>query len=50
MSILLQIHVTANRNSTGKIVEAIGKVAINNGWESYIAYGRMYNMPDSHLI
>ncbi len=37
---LLQINVTANWGSTGKIAEDIGKVAMSNGWESYIAYGR----------
>lgn len=47
---LLQINVTANWGSTGKIVEAIGKSAVENGWESYIAYGRMGNLSASHLI
>lgn len=37
---LLQINVTANWGSTGKIAEDIGKVALANRWESYIAYGR----------
>lgn len=40
MPTLLQINVTANWGSTGKIAEDIGKVAMANGWESYIAYGR----------
>lgn len=40
---LLQINVTANWGSTGKIAEDIGKVAMSNGWESYIAYGRDTN-------
>ena len=40
---LLQINVTANWGSTGKIAEDIGKTAIANGWESYIAYGRDTN-------
>ena len=43
MPTLLQINVTANWGSTGKIAEDIGKVAIKNGWESYIAYGRDTN-------
>lgn len=47
---LLQLNVTANWGSTGKIAEAIGKVAIDNNWESYIAYGRMFNPSSSHLI
>ena len=40
MPTLLQINVTANQGSTGKIAEDIGKLAISNGWKSYIAYGR----------
>ena len=43
MPTLLQINVTANWGSTGKIAEDIGKVAMANGWESYIAYGRDTN-------
>lgn len=47
---LLQINVTANWGSTGKIAEQIGLSAIHNGWESYIAYGRWANPSKSHLI
>lgn len=47
---LLQINVTANWGSTGKISEAIGNVAIQNGWVSYIAYGRMNTPSKSHMI
>lgn len=47
---LLQINVTANWGSTGKIAEAIGNAAIAQGWESYIAYGRMANTSASTLI
>lgn len=50
MPILLQINITANWGSTGKIAESIGKAAIINGWESYIAYGRRCNPSMSHLI
>lgn len=50
MPILLQINVTANWGSTGKIAEAIGNVAMKTGWESYIAYGRMCNPSKSKLI
>lgn len=32
---LLQINVTAS-GSTGKIAEAIGRLAISRGWESYL--------------
>jgi glycosyltransferase involved in cell wall biosynthesis len=50
MPTLLQINVTANWGSTGKIAEGIGLSAINNGWESYVAYGRMMNPSKSALI
>lgn len=50
MPILLQINVTANWGSTGKIAEAIGQAAIKHGWESYIAYGRKMNPSESKLI
>lgn len=48
--ILLQINVTANWGSTGKITESIGLAAIKRGWESYIAYGRIANPSASKLI
>ena len=47
---LLQINVTANWGSTGKIAEQIGQMAIQKGWDSYIAYGRMMNPSKSKLI
>lgn len=47
---LLQINVTANWGSTGKIAEQIGLCAMSHGWESYIAYGRMMNPSKSKLI
>lgn len=47
---LLQINVTANWGSTGKIAEQIGIKAMEHGWESYIAYGRMCNPSKSKLI
>jgi glycosyltransferase involved in cell wall biosynthesis len=50
MKKLLQINVTANWGSTGKIAEGIGISAMQNGWESYIAYGRMMNSSKSSLI
>lgn len=40
MPTLLQINVTCNVGSTGRIAEQIGEIAISRGWESYIAYGR----------
>lgn len=47
---LLQINSTANWGSTGKIAEQIGLVAMEAGWESYIAYGRSVNPSKSKLI
>lgn len=47
---LLQLNVTANWGSTGKIAEGIGLAAIARDWESYIAYGRYMNPSKSQLI
>ncbi|MBR1774415.1 MAG: glycosyltransferase [Bacteroidales bacterium] len=47
---LLQINVSANSGSTGKIAEDIGKVVLSQGWKSYIAYGRTGNKSASELI
>lgn len=47
---LLQINITANWGSTGKIAEQIGLCAMAHGWESYVAYGRWANPSNSHLI
>lgn len=47
---LLQINVTANWGSTGKIAEDIGQLAMGNGWESWIAYGRGTPTSQSNLI
>ncbi len=47
---LLQLNVTANWGSTGKIAEGIGQAAMARGWESYIAYGRYMNPSQSQLI
>ena len=47
---LLQINVTANWGSTGKIAEQIGLCAQAHGWKSYIAYGRMMNPSMNELI
>lgn len=47
---LLQINVTANWGSTGKIAEQIGLCAQAHGWKSYIAYGRMMNHSMNELI
>jgi putative colanic acid biosynthesis glycosyltransferase len=40
---VLQINTALNTGSTGRIAEQIGKIAIDRGWESYIAYGRKGN-------
>lgn len=50
MSKLLQINVTANWGSTGKIAEDIGRLAIDDGWESWIAFGRGTPKSSSNLI
>lgn len=47
---LLQLNVTANWGSTGKIAEGIGFAAMKRGWESAIAYGRHMKPSQSHLI
>lgn len=47
---LLQINVSANWGSTGKIAESIGLAAIKHEWVSYIAYGRYCNPSQSCLI
>lgn len=47
---LLQINVTANWGSTGRIAEDIGKLAIAEGWESWIAYGRGNPKSESNLV
>ncbi len=50
MPVLFQINVSANWGSHGKIAEGIGQMAIANGWDSYIAYGRIANPSKSQLI
>ena len=50
MPIILQINLSANWGSHGKIAAQIGDVAISHGWESYIAYGRACNPCSSKLI
>lgn len=47
---LLQLNVTSNWGSTGKIAEGIGFAALNRGWENYIAYGRYINPGKSNAI
>lgn len=47
---ILQLNVTANWGSTGKIAEGIGIAAMERGWESTIAYGRYKNPSQSLLL
>lgn len=50
MPTLLQINVTANWGSTGKIAEQINTMAQSQGWSTYFAYGRYNNPSGSQLI
>lgn len=43
MPTLLQINVSSNWGSTGKIAEQIGLCAQSHGWECYVAFGRSAN-------
>ena len=43
MKRLLEINVSANTGSTGRIAEEIGRLATANNFDSYIAYGRVNN-------
>ncbi len=47
---LLQINITANWGSHGRIAEDIGRLAQANGWDSYMAYGRWANPSQLPLI
>lgn len=50
MYTLLQINSVVNYGSTGRIAEEIGISAINQGWNSYIAYGRKKGLSKSKVI
>jgi len=50
MPTLIQINSVVSYGSTGSIVEGIGQLAITNGWNSYIAYGRTERPSKSELI
>lgn len=50
MPTLLQINTVINSGSTGHIAEELGKLVIQNGWESYIAYGRNTRPSFSKII
>ena len=47
---VLQINVTCNWGSTGRIAEEIGLLTISEGGQSYIAYGRHKNKSKSYTI
>lgn len=47
---IVQINITANWGSTGKIAEHIGVSAQTHGWDSYIAFGLFYNPSKNKLI
>lgn len=50
MPTILQINVTANSGSTGKIAEQINQLAQKEGWDVYFAYGRDIQPCKSKLI
>lgn len=50
MPVILQINVTANWGSTGRIAEEIGRTIMRENWVSYIAYGRNKGESSSQLI
>lgn len=47
---LLQINSVVNSGSTGRIAEEIGRIALNAGWRSVIAYGRNPRPSASEII
>lgn len=47
---ILQINSTLNWGSTGRIAEEIGQIIIDEGHESYIAYGRYAHQSLSNVI
>lgn len=50
MPTLLQINISANSGSTGRIAEEIGERAIAAGWRSIIAYGRAARPSKNELL
>lgn len=50
MQTLLQINTDANLGSTGRIAEQIGVLASNQGFRSYMAYGREINHSKLNII
>ena len=50
MKKILIINVTVNSGSTGRIAEEIGQTAINNGYDTYFAYGRVARESKCNVI
>lgn len=50
MYTIFQICVEGNTGSTGRIAESIGWMAIQRGWQSYIAHGRFPRNSKSNII
>lgn len=50
MKKILQINGVSNFGSTGKIVKGIEKEILNEGWKSFVAYGRDAGEPDADDI
>lgn len=50
MPSIIQINVTANSGSTGRIAEQINMMAGKRGWKTYLAYGRNMQPCKSKLI
>ena len=47
---ILQINIRVNKGSVSRITEQIGLKVLEQGWESYIAYGRPSNPSKSQTI
>lgn len=47
---ILQVNTVVNSGSTGRIAEEIGRLVIQDGGESYIAFGRNERPSSSHSI
>ena len=47
---ILRITTEINRSSIGRTTEQLGKLVIDEGWESYIAYGRADGISESYKI
>ncbi|MDD7104240.1 MAG: glycosyltransferase [bacterium] len=47
MPTLLEINITSNHGSTGKIAEAVGLLMRQRGWDVYLAHGARYVNPSS---